>query len=228
MIYRLLASSQIPYFKMRKAIVEFVGTFFLMLIIVIAGVMGKAGDLAGVAIGLGLMALIYGGGHVSRAHYNPAITLAFCIRGEISRHEVLPYLIAQFSSCILGALVGIYLLGPGPAAIEIANLEVFPALVAEFFFTLALAWIILQVAMAPGLAGNQVYGLAIGSIVLAAIYCVGDISLAVLNPAVAIGLVIAGKLALSQLWIPVVASLAGSVAAALLFRLTCCHDDKCS
>ena len=210
---------------MRKAIVELIGTFFLMLIIVIAGVMGRAGDFAGLVIGGGLMALIYGGGHVSKAHYNPAITLAFFLRGEMKKGEALPYLVAQFVGCISGAAIGIYILGPGPAAIETASLEIVPALVAEFLLTLALAWVILQVATAPGLVGNQIYGLAIGSIVMTGVYIMGDISLAVFNPAVAVGLVIAGKLTITQAWIPIIGSLLGGAAAVWVFSMSCCVDD---
>ena len=209
---------------MKKYAVEFTGTFFLMLMITVAAVLGHAGDLAGVAIGGGLMALIYGGGHVSKAHYNPAISLAFLMRGGIKKPDFLPYLGAQFIGAALGAVAGIYLIGPGKT-VPSASLEVLPALSAEFFFTLALAWVILQVAMAKGLASNEIYGLAIGAIVMAGVYTVGAISLAVFNPAVALGLAITGKLAWSQIWIPIVGSIAGAIVATFLFQLTCCEDE---
>ena len=213
---------------MKKYVVEFTGTFFLMLIITVAAVLGKAGDLAGLAIGGGLMALIYGGGHVSRAHYNPAISIAFLLRGGMSRTDFWPYVGAQILGAVLGALAGIYLIGVDEngahLAVQAANLQVLPALSAEILFTLALAWVILEVATAKGLASNQIYGLAIGSIVMAGVYTVGDISLAVFNPAVAIGLVVTGKLALAQLWIPMVGSVVGAVAASFLFQVSCCVD----
>ena len=60
-----------------KLITEFIGTYFLYLIIGLAAVCGGAGAFAPLAIGLGLTALIYASGHRSSAHFNPAVTLAF-------------------------------------------------------------------------------------------------------------------------------------------------------
>ena len=60
---------------MKKYLVEFIGTFFLVISIVLA-VGGNAGNLAPIAIGTVLIAVIYAGGHISGAHYNPAVTLA--------------------------------------------------------------------------------------------------------------------------------------------------------
>ena len=60
-----------------KLITEFIGTFFLYLIIALSAVSGAAGDFAPLAIGLGLAALIFASGHRSKAHFNPAVTLAF-------------------------------------------------------------------------------------------------------------------------------------------------------
>ena len=69
---------------MNKYIVEFIGTFFLILII---GLTGNP-----VAIGLGLSVLIYMGAHISGAHYNPAVTLAMFLNEEISKKELFSYI----------------------------------------------------------------------------------------------------------------------------------------
>ncbi|MCI0408976.1 MAG: aquaporin, partial [Acidobacteria bacterium] len=61
---------------MNKYLVEFIGTFFLVLTIGFAVLEPGAGPLAPLAIGSALMVMVYAGGHISGAHYNPAVTLA--------------------------------------------------------------------------------------------------------------------------------------------------------
>jgi aquaporin Z len=77
---------------MMKYLVELIGTFFLVLTIGCCVVGEKnAGDLAPLAIGSALMVMIFAGGHVSGAHYNPAVTLAVWLRGKCPMADVLPY-----------------------------------------------------------------------------------------------------------------------------------------
>ena len=63
----------------RKLLTEFIGTFFLFLIISLSAVAGNAGEFAPLAIGIGLAGLIFASGHRSAAHFNPAVTLAFFV-----------------------------------------------------------------------------------------------------------------------------------------------------
>lgn len=206
---------------------EFIGTFFLTFTIATAAIYGKAGVYAPLAIGLVLVALVYAGGHISKAHYNPAVSLAFWIRGcYISVREMLSFIGIQFLGSILAALLAA---GFFRDEIEVtpATLEIGPAMIAEILFTFMLVWVIMNVATAKAIAGNQFYGIAIGFTVAGGIYTVGSVSLAIFNPAVAIALVMLGKLSLAQLWIPVVGSLAGAVIATLAFNLG--HPtEKCS
>ena len=84
---------------MRKLITEFIGTFFLVLVIGMAVIGGK-GDFSPIAIGSVLMCMVFAGAHVSGAHYNPAVTLAVLLRGRISLAEGIPYIIVQVLSLI--------------------------------------------------------------------------------------------------------------------------------
>ncbi|MBV8384910.1 MAG: aquaporin, partial [Planctomycetaceae bacterium] len=86
-------------------------------------------------------------------------------------------------------------------------------------FTFALAYVVLNVATAKGTAGNSNYGLAIGFTVLTGAFAVGDISGGAFNPAVAVGITAMGLSAAKNLWIYLVADLAGGAAAGLVFRL---------
>lgn len=205
---------------MKKLIVEFIGTFFLVLTVglTVINASPEAGLFAPIAIATALAVMIYVGGHVSGGHYNPAVTLAVFLRGQLSAAAVPGYWIAQILGGVGAACVAVYLKGAPAAA---ANpLPTTPALIAEFLFSFALAYTVLNVATAKATEGNSYYGWAIGSVVIIGAYSVGSISGGAFNPAVAIGLC-SMKLALwSDLWIYLVANLAGGAVAALLFKMT--------
>ena len=80
---------------MRNAVVEFIGTFFLVLTAGSAVLSGSPGVIGPLAVGAGLMAMIYAGGHISGAHYNPAVSLGVLLRGRLSPAELVPYWIAR-------------------------------------------------------------------------------------------------------------------------------------
>ena len=203
---------------MNKYAVELLGTFFLFLTIGLAAGLGHAGELAPVAIGATLLGVIYAGGHVSRAHYNPAVTLAFWLRGQCAASDVVPYVLSQLAGAALAALSVLYL--AGDATMTATAREVGPTLLAELLFTFVLCWVILNVATASGLEGNSFYGLAISFTVTGGIYAVGPISGAVFNPAVAVGLCLMGLSSWASIWIYFAAQLIAAVAAVLVFRST--------
>jgi aquaporin Z len=93
-----------------------------------------------------------------------------------------------------------------------------PALLAEFLFTFALAFVVLNVATSKGTAGNSFYGLAIGMTVMAGAFAVGNISGGVFNPAVAVGISIMGLSSWGNIWIYLVANFAAALVAALAFK----------
>ncbi len=162
---------------MKNYAMEFIGTLFLVLTI------GLSGD--PLTIGCVLMTMIYIGGHISGAHYNPAVTLAFWLRGKLPANEVAGYMTAQ----LLGAIAAVQLVHwfAGNYFTVTAAAGFSRALTAEILFTLVLCFVILTLATAKRMAGNNIYGLAIGLTVTGAAYTVGDVSGAALNPAVGIG-----------------------------------------
>jgi aquaporin Z len=93
-------------------------------------------------------------------------------------------------------------------------------LIAEFLFTFALAYVVLNVATADDTAGNSFFGLAIGFTVAAGGFAVGSVSGGAFNPAVALGATVMGVFSWSHIWIYVLANFAGGTAAAYAFRLT--------
>jgi aquaporin Z len=201
---------------MNKYIIEFIGTFFLVLTVGCSVVIGGAGVIAPLAIGSSLMVMIYAGGHISGGHYNPAVTLAAWIRGRCATRDVIPYWVAQLLAALVAALVLNFLKNGG--APEAMKLRTGPALLAEFLYTFALAFVVLNVATAKANSGNSFYGLAIGFTVMTGAFAVGSISSAAFNPAVALGISIMRLSAWSNLWIYLLANLAGGAAAGVMFK----------
>jgi aquaporin Z len=199
----------------RKLTVELIGTFFLVLTIGVIVLGNGVGVIPPLAIGSVLMVMVYAGGHISGAHYNPAVTLAVFVRGKIKAQDVIPYWIAQVAGASLAALVVIYLVPKGtkPLSPDVAK-----SLVAEFLFTFALAYVVLNVATSKATAGNSYYGLAIGFTVLVGAFAVGGISGGAFNPAVAAGVAIMNIVEPVKIWIHIVADLAGGLVAGLTFK----------
>jgi aquaporin Z len=202
---------------MAKYIVEFIGTFFLVFTIGMVVIDPGAGALAPLAIGGALMVMIYAGGHISGAHYNPAVTLAVVLRGKCAAADAIPYVIVQCSAAVLAAMTVGYF-KPDATMTALAFESAWPALLAEFLFTFALCYVILNVATAKANEGNSHYGLAIGFTVLAGAFAVGSVSGGAFNPAVVVGLCTMGILEWSDAWIHVVAELAAAVAAVTVFK----------
>ena len=108
---------------MRRYAVEFIGTFFLVLTIGCTGLAAAPGVIAPLAIGGVLMAMIYAGGHISGAHYNPAVTLGVFLRGRCLASDVLPYWGAQLLGAAGAAfIVGLALRGAPVTSISCARI----------------------------------------------------------------------------------------------------------
>jgi aquaporin Z len=99
------------------------------------------------------------------------------------------------------------------------------SLIAEFLFTFALAYVVLNVATAKGTSGNSFYGLAIGFVVMAGAFSVGGISGGAFNPAVAIAAPLMGLMDWNNIWIHISADFAGGALAAIVFNILN-PDDK--
>jgi aquaporin Z len=200
---------------MRKYVTEFIGTFFLVLTIGCTVVPGAAGVIPPLAIGAALMVMIFAGGHISGGHYNPAVTLAVFLRGKCDAKDVAPYMIAQVAAAAAAAAAVGFLYGAGkPMTIE----AVPKALLAEFLFTFALCYVVLNSATAKGTANNSFYGLAIGMTVMTGAFAVGGISGGAFNPAVAVGVVMMKLVNAADVWIHLVADFAGGAVAAMVFK----------
>ncbi|HSU17660.1 MIP/aquaporin family protein [Longimicrobium sp.] len=205
----------------RKLLTEVIGTFFLVLTI---GLTVTAGlPLAPLAIGAALMVMVYMGGAISGAHYNPAVTVAVLLRGKIAVGEAAAYMVAQVAGATLAALAVYGIVGqtfvPAPAAGASAAV----VLGVEALFTFALALVVLNVATTRETAGNSYFGLAIGLTVMAGAFAGGPVSGGAFNPAVGLGPAIVtallGSAPVAHVWFYVAGPIVGAALAAAAFRV---------
>jgi aquaporin Z len=198
-----------------KLVAEFIGTFFLVFTVCVAtNPKHGAGALAPLAIGSVLMVMVFAGGHISGGHFNPAVSVAVLIRGRLALSDWLGYVSVQLVAGAVGGLLARALDGGGRVG---AFGSPWKILVAEFVFTFALAYVVLNVATAKATDGNSFFGLAIGFTLAAGAFAVGGISGGAFNPAVALGASVLGIFSWGHYWIYVVASVLGGAAAASTF-----------
>lgn len=203
---------------MNKYICEFIGTFFLVLAVGSTVINAAAGVIAPLAIGSMLMVMVFATGHISGAHLNPAVTLAVWIRGKMDTSDLPGYWIGQIAGGVAAAYLVLFMKG-NPAVTPMHFASPTMPFIAEFLGTFALAFVVLNVATAKANSNNSFYGLAIGFTVVAAVFALGDYSGGAFNPAVAIGITAMGLNAVANVWIHLVADLAGGAFAAVVFRL---------
>jgi len=207
------------YSLQNKLIAEFIGTFFLALTVCTAAVHGSAGEYAPFAIAATLMVMIYGLGHVSGAHFNPAVTVGVWLRGACEKDEVAPYIAVQVIAGAAAALASANLLIADPSVTAL-ELDMTQTIGAEFLYTFALVFVILNVATSEATAGNGYYGAAIAFVVLAGALTVGGISGGSFNPAVTGALFISGVIEAADLWMHLVPQFAAGMLAVQAFKAT--------
>jgi len=222
-----------------KFLAEFIGTLVLVLMgcgsAVIAGANGTTGvGLLGIsfAFGLSVVAMAYAIGHISGCHINPAISIGMVVAGRMKAGEGAIYILAQIIGALAGA--GILLLiasgkegydvavnglgQNGYAAASPAHYNLLSGFIAETIFTFIFLLVIFGSTSTKNIHGGFA-GLAIGlSLVL--IHIVGiPVTGVSVNPARSIGpALLVGGVAISQLWLFVLAPILGAVLSAVTWR----------
>ncbi len=203
----------------RKFLVEFIGTFFLVLTVGCTVFSSGNGVIPAIAIGVILMVMVYAGGHVSGGHYNPAVSMAAAMRGALPWRDIVPYWIAQIAGGMVAALLVKYLVVVTPAE-NMAQFNLSSLIIAEFLFTFALCYVVLHVATARNNEDNSFYGLAIGGTVLAGIFATAGLCYGAFNPAVAAGLWTMGAAIWKIVWITGLTNLIAGTLAGLVYKIT--------
>ena len=214
---------------MARYLAEFFGTLILVLFGCGAVVLGgeHVGQLGiALAFGFAIVALAYGLGPISGGHVNPAVSLAMFIDGRMTARDMIGYWVAQFAGALAGSallllIAGTAANGLGQNGWEEVGAGGYGLASAAAFEVVMTALFVLVILGATGPGSSPGFGgLAIG-LTLAAIHIVGiQVTGVSVNPARSLGpAVFVGGQALSQLWLFLVAPLAGAVIGALPFRL---------
>ncbi|MCA0753739.1 aquaporin [Paenibacillus sp. N4] len=206
----------------KKLIAEFIGTYFLVFAgpgAMVIEEITKSITHVGVALTFGLVvtALIYTFGHISGAHFNPAVTIGFFVRGDISLRDSLSYIVTQFIAAIAAAYT-LFLLFGNVASLG-ATLPLSSesqSFVLEFILTFVLMTVILGSAV-HGKAVKSFAGISIGATVGLMAMFAGPISGASMNPARSLGPALVSG-AVQHLWLYVVATVLGAIAASLVYK----------
>ncbi|HEY2956484.1 MAG TPA: aquaporin [Candidatus Eisenbacteria bacterium] len=206
---------------MKRYVTEFIGTFFLVLTVCLTA--GAGSPFAPVAIGAALMVMVYMGGPISGAHYNPAVSIAALLCRKLPGPDLVPYFVAQLAGAVAAAVVGDWVLGNPFAPAPAPTSTIFQVLAVEFFYTFALCLVVLNVATSKRTAGNSYFGLAIGFTITAGAFAGGPASGGAFNPAVGLGPIlvaaVVAKGSLANAWFYVVGPILGAVAASRVFEM---------
>jgi len=211
-----------------KLLTEFIGTFYLTFCV---GMSAKSNAAAPLCIGGVLVAMVYAGGHVSGAHYNPTVTAAVFTRARFKSTALnltwlsaSLYIVAQLVGAFVGGAFALALVGKDglgyPAYPEGMH---GPAIGVEMLWSFLLATVVLNVATSNAQDNNNYYGLAIGFTVFSGAVVVGGLSGGAFNAAVGLALpVLAGSPV--QVWVYLVFPTIAGVLAGLFFRFSSPDD----
>ena len=215
------------YDPTRKAVAEFLGTFTLVFAVSMSiAVGGQVAGVFGAAIaqGLALGIMVSALGHISGAHFNPAVTLGALVTRKIEPALAVVYVLAQFASAVAAALLVKALL---PSELDKAlgapslglGTTAWQGVLIEGVLTFFLVWVVFATAVDPRGSFKAIAGLGIGLIVTVDILLGGVLTGAAMNPARAFGPELVQGGAWSDAWIYYVGPFAGGVLAAVLYTV---------
>lgn len=201
---------------LRKYVVEFIGTFFVVLAICMT-VQGDMHTFYPMVAGMILVGLTYAGFAISGSHFNPALSLAMYLRGKLPSGDLLPYMVAQFLGGTLAAMLAGFLTGvTDQTLVTPVEFNIVAAIIAELLGTLLLVFVFLNLTSAKKTSGTPLYGLGIGLVYTAGIFTFGADTIGAFNPAVALGITMANLTSWETIWIYPVGNFVGGVLAAFL------------
>ena len=217
---------------MKKYISEFVGTMMLTLIACgVASIVGCStiqGIIAtSLAFGIVVIVASYSFGHISGAHINPAVSIAFVFAGKMKTKECIKYMISQILGALTGSLILWFIIGSNKVLgansynnllLNGTDVDILRAAIVEIILTFIFVTTIL--ATTSKKEYSSIAGIVIG-LTLVVIHIIGiQFTGTSVNPARSIGpAIIQGGKALSQVWLFIVAPIIGSIVASMFYKL---------
>lgn len=205
---------------MNKLLTEVIGTFILVFTICMVS-LGNFPN-AALVIGASLMVAVYMGGHVSGAHYNPAVSLGLWMRGKLPSKDLVPYWVSQLIGAVAASLLAWSIHGKTFAPAPGESVRAIEALFTEATFTFILVLVVLNVACTKATEGNSYYGLAIGFTIAVGAAAGGNISGGAYNPAVGLGPTIVNAMNggnFGNVWLYLVGPFTGGSLGAIVYAI---------
>lgn len=221
--------------KVKKYLAEAFGT--MVLVLFGCGTAVVSGQLSGgkltvlliaVAFGLSIVAAAYAIGHISGCHVNPAVSLAMLISGKLSFVDFIGYVVGQVAGAFAGSFILKYIaltcepdlagLGAnGYGELSVAHISMGGAIAVEIILTFVFVMTILGVTSSE--KTSNIAGIVIG-LTLTFVHILGiPLTGTSVNPARSLApAVLTGGAALSQVWVFILAPLAGAALAAVIFK----------
>ena len=211
-------------------IAEMIGTYFLLFFgcgsMIMAEILpGYHSGFVPLIWGGAVSIMIYAVGHISGAHFNPAVTIAFWLTKKLPGHRVLGYVLAQTLGAILASVTHYLILGSehqfGMTALSVG---IVPGFFLEVITTFSLMFVIMSVATDSRAVG-ELAGIAIGSTVALSAFVIGPLTNASMNPARSIApAIMSGQF--QHLWVFIVAPILGASLGAITYNWIKCEKDK--
>lgn len=195
---------------MIKLLAEFLGTLFICAVALLAGNF--------LAVALAVAAMTYALGYLSGGHFNPAISMAVWLRGQLDKQDMLRFAAAQAAGAVGAFLLFKILHGP-EAGLTAAQVPWFRGLIGESIFTFLVAFTWLHVRTARQQLGNAHYGVAVGMAHFAGASSLARLSAGACNPAIGLALVLGGAVQGSMIVVYLLSGLIGGAAAAVVYRI---------
>lgn len=215
----------------QKALAEFIGAFTIVFVgagaVIATSPFGDGGALVAVALayGLAVATMVSAVGHVSRAHFNPAVTIGAFVTGKITLKDAAIYVVAQLAGVtaaagVLRAAIPKEIWDPfhlGAPAVNLA-ISTGQGVLIEAVLTFFLVWVVFAAVFDPDGAFNKIAGLGVGLVVVMDALMGGPFTGAAMNPARAFGpALVAGFW--ENHWVYWIGPVAGGIVAAVVYDL---------
>lgn len=221
-----------PRHEFSQYVAEFIGAFFLVFFgcgsMILAQVdPSYQSSFIPVIWGGVVSIMIYAVGHISGAHFNPTVTIAFWSIGKFPRYRVLGYIASQCLGCLLASAVHAMIWGLGHdfGATQLST-SLASGVLVEFILSFVLMFVIVSVATDARAVG-ELAGIAIGSTIALCAFVGGPLTKASMNPARSLGpALLSGHY--NNLWVYLIVPILGAFVGAKVYDWIRCQKEKSS